>query len=43
MITAALWYFSSINGLSPIGWLYLLTVITDLVLLDKISNYNKGA
>ncbi len=42
MITAALWYFSSINGLSPVGWLYLLTVIVDITIIARLDS-NKGA
>jgi hypothetical protein len=36
MITATLWYFSSIKGLSPSGWLYFLTVILDATIVNKI-------
>ena len=37
MITVLLWYACAKNGLEPTGWLYILTVFTDLVIIGNLG------
>ena len=39
MVTAILWYMCTKNGLDPTGWLYFLTVVVDLAIINKIQQW----